>query len=91
MSTEKTLIYVTRYALTEGPFCIHAEILNGGTMAYYNRPGGNSCYVHGNDFWLTEKEAIADCDRRREAKIKSIEKQKAKLEKMKFSIEDKTA
>lgn len=86
-----TKIYVTKYALTSGPFCVMAEISNDGSMASYKLPG---CYVnhaHGKDFWLTEEEATADCERRRHAKIKSIEKQKSKLEKMTFTIAEPSA
>lgn len=44
--------------------------------------------MYGKDFWLTEEEALEDCERRRLAKIKSIEKQRKKLEEMKFSISE---
>lgn len=82
-----TLVYVTKYALTEGPFKVDAEISFDGSMASYRV--GNSYYTktaHGKDFWLTEGEAIADCERRRVAKIKSIDKQRDKLDKMTFVI-----
>lgn len=81
-----TTVYVTKYALTEGPFKVEAEISFAGSMASYRI--GNSCMqtAHGKDFWLTPEEALADCDRRRQAKLKSIEKQKSKLEKMQFTI-----
>lgn len=82
-----TKVYVTKYALTEGPFSIDAEIFYEGSMAVYTVNGYRN-HVHGKDFWLTEQEALADCDRRRQAKLKSLEKQKAKLEKMTFAIEE---
>lgn len=82
-----TKVYVTKYALTEGPFSIDAEILYEGSMAVYAVNGCRN-HVHGKDFWLTEQEALADCDRRRQAKLKSLEKQKSKLEKMTFTIEE---
>lgn len=85
-----TKIYVTKYALTEGPFTIDAEVLNNGSMAAYSINGYRN-FAHGKDFWLTEEEAIADCERRRQAKIKSIEKQKSKLEKMTFTIAEASA
>ncbi len=80
-----TTIYVTKYALTSGPFMVEAEVKNNGSMATW-REGGYPQYGHGKDFWLTPEEAIADCERRREAKLNSIEKQKTKLEKMQFTI-----
>ncbi|SBA31082.1 hypothetical protein [Citrobacter amalonaticus] len=82
-----TKVYVTKYALTEGPFSIDAEILYEGLMAVYS-VNGYLNHVHGKDFWLTEQEALADCERRRQAKIKSLEKQKSKLEKMTFAIKE---
>lgn len=82
----KTEVIVTKYALTEGPFKVSAEILHDGSMASYRIGNGYLQAAHGKDFWLTEEEALADCERRRLAKIKSIEKQKQKLESMTFTI-----
>lgn len=82
-----TKVFVTRYALTDGPFAVDAEILYNGSMASYKVNGYQSS-AHGKDFWLNEDDAIADCERRRLAKIKSIEKQRKKLEEMKFSISE---
>lgn len=83
-----TIVYVTKYALTEGPFKVDAILDVNGKMAEYRIGSGYAQYAHGKEFWLTEEEAIADCERRRKAKIASIEKQKAKLEKMTFTIKD---
>lgn len=81
-----TIVYVTKYALTEGPFKADAEISFGGSMASYRIGNSYTQTAHGKDFWLTEDEAIADCERRRVAKIKSIDKQRDKLDKMTFVI-----
>lgn len=80
-----TIIYVTKYALTEGPFKVEAEIKFDGTFASW-RANGYPQNASGKDFWLTEEEALADCERRRKSKLTSIEKQKSKLEKMVFVI-----
>lgn len=88
--SELTKIYVTKYALTEGPFTVDAQVKYDGSMASYTVKGYRN-YAHGKDFWLTEEEAMADCERRRQAKIKSIEKQKSKLEKMTFTIAEASA
>lgn len=88
MSNEKkTEVFVTKYALSEGPFKVSAEISFGGSMATYRVGSSYTQTAHGKEFWLTEEEALADCERRRLAKIKSIEKQKQKLESMTFTIE----
>lgn len=80
-----TTIYVTKYALTTGPFKVEAELKYAGTMASW-RQNGYPQSAQGKDFWLTPEEAIADCERRRVAKIKSCEKQVQKLKGMTFSI-----
>lgn len=84
--SELTKIYVTKYALTSGPFCVMAEISNGGNMASYRLPGCYVNHVHGKDFWLEEDDALDDCERRRKAKIKTINKQKNKLEGIDFTF-----
>ncbi len=80
-----TTIYVTKYALTNGPFKVEAEIKYDGDFASW-RADGYPQSASGKDFWLTEEEALADCERRRKAKIASIDKQKIKLEQMVFTI-----
>lgn len=80
-----TKIYVTKYALTDGPFEVEAEVKYEGTMASW-RANGYPQAAHSKDFWLTPEEALADCERRRDAKLKSIEKQAKKLQSMKFEI-----
>lgn len=82
-----TKVFVTKYALTDGPLVVDADISHEGTMASY-KVYGYRTHVHGKDFWLSEEDALADCERRRLAKIKSIEKQRKKLEEMKFSISE---
>ncbi|WP_336994820.1 hypothetical protein [Leclercia adecarboxylata] len=89
---ELTQVFITKYALTEGPFRVMAEVSSDVKMAVYRIPGGYyQQTAHGKDFWLTEEEALADCERRRLAKIKSIEKQKKKLESMTFTIAEASA
>lgn len=83
-----TKIYVTKYALTDGPWTAEAEVSKDGKSAHWKDVKGFHWFMYGKDFWLTKEEAIADCERRRKAKIASIEKQKAKLEKMTFTIGD---
>lgn len=83
-----TKIYVTKYALTSGVRIVSdAEVENA--MATYRV--NDSYYIqhaYRNDFHLTREEALIDCERRRKAKIASIDKQRKKLEAMKFEIED---
>lgn len=81
-----TAVYVTKYALTEGPFKVDAELSHDDTMASYRMGNGFKQYAHGKDFWLTCEDALADCERRRTNKLASIEKQKVKLQKLQFTI-----
>lgn len=83
-----TIVYVTKYALTEGPWAVDAELNVDGKSASWNDAKGYRWFMHGKDFHLTKDDALADCERRRKAKIASIEKQKAKLEKMTFTLKD---
>ena len=82
-----TIIYVTKYALSSGPFKVDAEVEKSNFASYKI---GNSFRqsAHRNEFFLTEEDALADCERRRDAKLKSIEKQKAKLKAITFTFKD---
>ncbi|CAI2786446.1 Uncharacterised protein [Serratia ficaria] len=85
-----TKIFVTKYALSAGPFSVMAETQNEGSMASWKGDGYCSWnYAHGKEFWLTEEEALADCERRREAKLASIDKQAKKLKAMTFTIKER--
>lgn len=87
MGKKLTKVYVTKYALTSGPFAIEAELLEGGSIAYWVISGfGQS--VHGRDFWLTSEAALSDCERRRKDKLASLAKQIAKLEVKTFKIKE---
>ncbi|MGQ6231211.1 hypothetical protein ACUNFK_22640 [Serratia sp. IR-2025] len=85
-----TKIFVTKCALTVGPLLVMAEVREDGRSAMYKthlgRGGVN--YVYNKDFWLTEEEALADCERRRKAKLASIDKQAKKLKAMTFTIKE---
>ncbi|MBH3232312.1 hypothetical protein I5R56_07375 [Serratia marcescens] len=80
-----TKIFVTKYALTVGPLVVMAEV-NAG--AAYWGTGFQRQSAHGKDFWLTEEEALVDCERRRKAKLASIDKQAKKLKAMTFTIKE---
>lgn len=85
-----TKIFVTKYALTAGPQLVMAEVREDGKSAVYKTHlgWGGVNYVYNKDFWLTEQEALADCERRRNAKLASIDKQAKKLKAMTFTIKE---
>ncbi|MPU29098.1 hypothetical protein FVB13_08045 [Escherichia coli] len=83
-----TLVYITRYALTTGAFSVEAEILDdGNTAAYFvGYEGKYISYAHSGEFWFSESEAIADCERRRSNKLNSLEKKIKKLKSINFNV-----
>ncbi|PXB01149.1 hypothetical protein [Pectobacterium carotovorum] len=81
-----TKIYVTKYALTSGVLIVDADI--DGRSAYWKGRNGPWSSAHKNDFFFSQEEALADCERRRQSKIASLDKQRKKLESIKFVIED---
>ncbi|WNJ77774.1 hypothetical protein RJE46_14150 [Cedecea neteri] len=82
-----TTVYVTKYALTTGAFYAEgAKVDDDKKSASFRDANGFRWFLYGKDFWLTPEEALADCERRRDAKLKSIEKQTKKLQSMKFEI-----
>ncbi|HIA9146688.1 TPA: hypothetical protein ACWSRJ_000914 [Klebsiella pneumoniae] len=83
-----TKVFVTKYALSSGPFHVEAELKE---RSAFWRVCGYQNSAHGNDFWLTEEEALADCERRRQAKLRSIDKLRKKLEDMDFTILEQKA
>ncbi|AIM22423.1 hypothetical protein I5P68_10470 [Serratia ureilytica] len=82
-----TKIFVTKYALTVGPQVVMAEVKYEGGSAFW-WVGGYHHSAHGKDFWLTKEEALADCERRRKAKLASIDKQAKKIQAMTFTIKE---
>lgn len=78
-----TKIFITKYALTSGPFVVDGELKDD--MAIWKSSEYRQ-YAHGNEWWLTEEDALKDCERRRQNKLKSIDKQREKLESMEFKI-----
>ncbi|WP_314140041.1 hypothetical protein [Buttiauxella noackiae] len=81
-----TIVYITKYALTDGPYEVDAELSFGGQMAHWRPEGSYMMSASRKEFWLSKDEALADCERRRKAKLASIDKQRAKLKKMEFKL-----
>lgn len=85
MSEKKQTIFVTKYALTGGPFAVEAEIHGDGKSAFWLVSGCLNS-VYGNEWHTTKEAALADCERRRKTKLASIENQRQKLEMMEFKL-----
>lgn len=88
--SKPTKIFVTKYALTAGPQLVMAEVREDGRSAIYKTHlgWGGVNYVYNKDFWLTEEEALADCERRRQVKLASINKQAKRLQAITFTIKE---
>lgn len=79
------IIYVTKYALTTGVYSAEADVK--GDMAVQRANGsGFTQYFHGNDWQLSENDALARAEEMRIAKLKSLDKQMKKISALKFTI-----
>ena len=84
--------YITKYALSSGVFLVETdrhETESGGV--YWKPKGGYTMSAYGKEWHKTPEAALADAERRRLAKIASLKKQIAKLEKMTFTIPDEVS
>ena len=55
----------------------------------YGKPDAFPFYAefYGTDFHLTKEEAVKDCEKRKEKKIRSLEKQLLKIKKLPFKTD----
>ena len=83
-----TIIYVTKYALTTGIRRVDAEPIRNNAFRYRPKGWTISNYAYGEEFQMTEAAAIERAEILREKKIKSLEKQIAKLRAIKFEVKD---
>lgn len=88
------VIYVTRYALTEGiqryENAEHCVGTNPG-MVRVRGAGPLPLFLHGEgkDWHRTPESALKRAEQMRQAKIASLKKQLAKLEKLTFDVPEK--
>ena len=91
MSTkEKKIVYITKYALTNGIEKREVDIITfpDKIVKMCSYQGYNINYFHDNDFHYTEEEAIKDFEKRKEAKIKALNKSLKKVTDMKFTFKE---
>lgn len=79
---KKFIAWVTRYALSKGIFSIVAQDCGSGMIEEVGVRW--TTYYRGKDWHRTEEKALARAEEMRVKKIKSLEKQITKLQKMKF-------
>jgi hypothetical protein len=83
-------VWITKYAMTEGILAVDAEHsqINAGTVKYRRSPKHLQEYAHSGEWHTSQSDAIDRAEDMREAKIKSLRKQIAKLEAMKFEVKE---
>lgn len=83
---ETFFAYITKYALTSGLQRVEVEATEFPSMVCAtDRDRPHDCYHgEGEEWHRTWESALSRAEKMREDKLKSIEKQRAKLEKMVF-------
>jgi len=78
-------VFITKYALTSGIMECEMDV-KMETKSCYGKPEGFAFATgfYGTDFHLTKEDAIKDCEKRKEKKILSLEKQIVKIKKLSF-------
>lgn len=79
----ETTVYITKYALSDGIKKINAKVASGYCIS---NDYGILQSFYKDEFHLTEEQALANAELRRNKKIASLKKQIEKLEKMTFKI-----
>lgn len=79
---EKTKVYITNYALTDGIKEYPAELTEPGTALVVTKY--NTWHFPKGKYFLTLEDAKKDAEKIRLKKIDSLKKQIEKLEKMEF-------
>lgn len=75
--------WITKYALTSGIIEVN-DAEESGDMICYKHGSPYVQYAHGEDWWTNFEVAKNRAEQMRQAKIASLKKQIAKLEKLEF-------
>ena len=79
--------YITKYALTDGIAVKHGEICHSVSPDMISIPGRFGENYHKPHWHTTPDAAVAQAERMRVAKIKSLEKSLDRLHKLTFKVE----
>lgn len=81
----KQKVFITKYAFSTGIIECVMDVISE-TKSCYGKPDGFAYNIgfYGTDFHLTKEEAVKDCEKRKEKKIRSLEKQILKIKKLSF-------
>lgn len=81
------IYYLTKYCLSDGKIHAFEDDPSRSDEKYIRRKGDAfGMFVLGRDCFVSRDEALADAEKRRDAKIASLKKQLAKLEVRTFSV-----
>lgn len=85
--TERTrfMAWVTKYALTEGIMKMQVEDFFDVSPTMVGKVNESNQYFHGKDWHRTPEAAIARAEEMRRAKLLSIDKQRKRIEALKFT------
>lgn len=81
-------VFITKYALTDGIFCIETEANNLGSIRYRRAGDTMVHYAHINELHLSLETACARAEDMRADKLKSLRKQIARLEALEFKVKE---
>lgn len=81
----KKKVFITKYAFSIGIIECMMDIRTE-TKSCHGKPDALPFYTefYGSDFHLTKEEAVKDCEKRKEKKLVSLEKQILKIKKLSF-------
>lgn len=86
--TETVLLYVTKYALTQGVFTVKGELVDGGKYASTGN-GYGRLWLTRSGYALTEAEALQQAEKKKKAAIAALNKKLKRLNAMTFPIENR--
>lgn len=77
-------VWITKYALTQGILEREAERTRFDDMISVKTPNSFTQYFHKDEWFADKQDAIKKAEAMRDAKIKSLDKAKQKILKIKF-------
>lgn len=80
----KFMAWVTKYAMTEGILKMQVEDCFDTSPIMVRKVNGNGAFFFGNDWHRTPEAATARAKEMQAAKLKSIDKQRARIALLKF-------
>lgn len=84
---EQFTAWVTKYALTEGILKMQVEDCFGVSPDMVKKVNSPSNWFHGKDWHRSYEDAVARAEEMRTEKLKSIDKQRARILALKFTKE----